>query len=530
MLETGISGTGKVTSAKSTDSIFHWVKLLAPVLIGIVLLSLALAAHFAGPIAQRRVLEELHDQFQADVEMRNFSVSVFPTIRVHGSGLVLRYPVSGNFPPLLSAREFSAEASVWGLLWKPSRVRSVQVSGLIIRIPPKDGNRPRLQPMAKHEAPIVIEKLTAADAQLDIFPNSPNKPHHIFDIHHLEMSSIGLGTGHSATYTAQLTNAVPPGEVDAQGHFGPWDSNEPGQSPLDGNFTFLKANLGYFKGISGTLSSQGKFSGALNEIEVQGETDTPDFMLKLSGHPVALHTTYSATVDGTNGDTLLHAVRANFLHTTIAAKGGVVKAEAGKGRVISLNVAIRGGRLEDLMRLVVKADKPFMTGEVNLHTKMELPTGQGSLIDNLRLTGGFGVEEGEFSDPQVNDKVQELSRRGEGKPGDEDAGSSVSELNGGFTLNDAILNFKELKFEVSGASVQLSGSYGLENEQLDFHGKLRLHAKLSQTVTGVKSVILIPFDPFFRKNKATELPIKVTGTQDAPSFGLDIGHGGTNPR
>jgi hypothetical protein len=43
---------------------------------------------------------------------------------------------------------------------------------------------------------------------------------------------------------------------------------------------------------------------------------------------------------------------------------------------------------------------------------------------------------------------------------------------------------------------------------------------LSQVTTGLKSFLLKPFDPFFRKNGMTVLPIKVTGTREQPSFGL----------
>jgi len=34
--------------------------------------------------------------------------------------------------------------------------------------------------------------------------------------------------------------------------------------------------------------------------------------------------------------------------------------------------------------------------------------------------------------------------------------------------------------------------------------------------------MLKPFDSFFRKGDVTQLPIKVTGTRDKPSFGLDL--------
>ncbi len=52
--------------------------------------------------------------------------------------------------------------------------------------------------------------------------------------------------------------------------------------------------------------------------------------------------------------------------------------------------------------------------------------------------------------------------------------------------------------------------------------RYRLQAKLSQVTTGIKSFLLKPFNSFFRKNGVTVLPIKVTGTRDQPSFGLDF--------
>jgi hypothetical protein len=70
--------------------------------------------------------------------------------------------------------------------------------------------------------------------------------------------------------------------------------------------------------------------------------------------------------------------------------------------------------------------------------------------------------------------------------------------------------------------VELAGTYGLRDEKLDFHGTLRLNAKLSQVTTGFKSFLLKPFDPFFRKNGVTVLLIKVTGTREQPSFGLEF--------
>jgi hypothetical protein len=80
-----------------------------------------------------------------------------------------------------------------------------------------------------------------------------------------------------------------------------------------------------------------------------------------------------------------------------------------------------------------------------------------------------------------------------------------------------------LDFGVTGASLRLAGNYNLDSGALDFRGKLRLEAKLSKMVTGKKAFFLKPLDPFFKGPGAgTVLPVKITGTKDHPSYGLDF--------
>ena len=75
-----------------------------------------------------------------------------------------------------------------------------------------------------------------------------------------------------------------------------------------------------------------------------------------------------------------------------------------------------------------------------------------------------------------------------------------------------------------GAGVDLTGDYNLGSDALDFHGTLRLEAKVSETMTGWKRWLLKPVDPFFAKKGAgTLLKIQVTGTSKEPKFGRDRG-------
>jgi hypothetical protein len=477
--------------------------------------------HLSDRYLRRKVVEALSEKFHAQVELKDFHVHLFPGVHIEGSGLVLRHENRTDVPPLISIDQFSADAGILGLLWKPWKVHHLQLKALVIQIPPP-AQRAGQDWSKARDLPVLIQEIVSDDAMLRLLPKSADKDPHEFAIHHLVMRSVGLDR--PASFNAQLTNAVPPGEIDTHGRFGPWSPGDPGQTPLSAEYIFEHADLGVFKGISGILSSQGKFGGVLEKIEVQGMTSTPDFIVSVGGHPVPLETVFSATVDGTNGDTLLHPVTAHVLNTVIVANGGVVKDPEKNKRVIDLDVVVDQGRIEDLLLLAVKANKPIMTGAVRFHTRFNLPPGEGDIADRLNLNGRFDVARAEFTNPEVAGKIQTLSRKAQGKPEDEDAGSGVSELKGNFVLDNGTITFRGLTFIVTGAEVALHGKYGLDTGDLDFHGKLRMQAKLSQTMTGAKSFLLKAFDPFFRKNGQTELPIRITGPREHPSFGLDFGH------
>ncbi len=493
------------------------ISLVAVVLVALIVTGI----HLSNPYLHKKVVEMLGQKFHAEVELKEFHVHLFPGARIEGSGLVLRHDGRTDVPPLISIGEFSAEAGILGLIGKPWKIRHVKLKGLTIQIPPK-GERKKQDWSKARNMPVLIGEIVSDDAELRLLPKSADKDPHVFAIHHLVMHSVGLDR--PAQFTAQLTNAVPPGEIDTQGTFGPWSPDDPGQTPLAAEYTFDKADLGVFKGISGILSSRGKFGGVLEKIEVEGKTSTPDFTVTIGGHPLDLETVFSATVDGTNGDTLLHPVTAHLLNTVIVAQGGIVKSPDKNGKEITLDVTVDKGRLEDLLRLAVKADKPLLTGTINFHTRFDLPPGKGDLSERLNLDGKFDVEQAQFTSPEVTAKIESLSRKAQGQPENKDAGSSVSQLKGNFVLDNGVISFRGLTFTVTGAQVALNGTYGLDKEDLDFHGKLKMQAKISQTMTGMKSFVLKAVDPFFRKNGQTEVPIKITGQREHPSFGLDLGH------
>ena len=213
---------------------------------------------------------------------------------------------------------------------------------------PEDEKRP-LKP-----SPSIVDEVLSENAELRIIRRAPGKEPRVFVIHHLDMN--GVGSNDPWAFEATLRNPTPPGDIITRGTFGPWAAGEPSRTPLRGEYNFAQADLGVFKGISGTLASEGKFAGVLERIDVDGRATIPDFTVKTGGHPVKLETTFHAIVDGTNGNTWLDPVHATFGKTTVDAKGGVFETQGARGRTVSLDVTMKPGRIEDVLLLAIKAN------------------------------------------------------------------------------------------------------------------------------------------------------------------------------
>ena len=493
-------------------------------------------------ILRHRIIDTLAHKLDSDVELGTLTIRVFPRLRADGADLrIRRRGTPADMPPLIAVKSFHVDASLLRL-WR-KHVDHVQLDGLDINIPPKrvrvqqketikeakaGDPKPETTPEEKREDPlkaggVVLDKVDTNGARLIIIPGKPEKATKVWAIHHLRMH--GLGSTDSWPFEATLTNGVPPGEIQTKGRFGPWDRNEPGDTPVEGSFNFEKADLSVFKGISGTLASSGYFGGTLDQLEANGSTDTPDFTIKAGGHPFPLHVKYTALIDGTNGDTRLTNVDGWFLSSYLHAVGAVLDGPKGEhGRTVSLDVNMDKSRIEDIMKMAVKTATPPMTGALQMSTKFLLPPGEADVVERLQLDGQFVIAQAKFTSYDVQGKIEELSKRGSAKTAADSRDHVVSDFRGRFKLANGRLALPELTFSVPGAGVQLAGAYGLTAETLDFTGKLLLDAKISETVTGYKSVLLKAVDPLFKQKdgSGSAIPIRIGGTRNAPDFGLDV--------
>ena len=501
-------------------------------IVGIVLLA---QISRVTPHVRDLAVASLEERFDSTVGIESLQVGVFPQPELSGTGLSVRWKRRVDAPPLVRIGQFSATAGAYGLLGTPVRLDRVELDRLEIHIPPdrlKGGPEAEGTMGATSDSvprpsegdarqDLRIDEIVAHAGRLEIASKKAGKPPRIFDIHDLHIR--GFGNDGGAGFDALLTNPLPEGQVETSGHFGPWRTDVPSRTPLRGEYTFRRADLGTINGLGGILSSHGTYDGVLERIEVQGETDTPDFSIDVAGQPVPLKTTFKAVVDGTTGDTWLEDVDATLFESHIRARGAVVRAHDVKGRHVALDVTVDRARIEDLLKLAVKSAKPPLTGAVKVKTKFFLPAGPEDVVRKLRLAGEFAIDRATFTNLDVQQRISALSQRGRGDETPEEGESVVSQLHGRFTLRNGGLTFSDLEFAVPGAKVQLAGSYHLESEALDFTGHLLLDASLRDTTSGFKAVLATLAQPFFRRpGGGTKLPIRVGGTRNKPQFGLDV--------
>ena len=494
-----------------------------------------------GPIVRSRVIATLSDRFHAPVELDQLDISLLKGIEVEGHGLRIPFGSPGHTSPgdtqeskpavAIRVDHFRFRTTFKGLMHQPTDLGLIQVDGMVLDLPPGPdrgkyfrGEADPSNPKTKAKLAFTAREIDASNVKLLLETSNPNKDPMEFDIQSLKLTHVDQQA--AMQYGAQLTNPKPRGDIHAAGHFGPWNVDEPSETALDGDYTFTHADLNTIKGIGGTLSSVGHFGGVLEKLTVDGTTDTPDFSLDISNHPLPLKTKFHAYVDATTGDTKLDPVDAWLVHTHILARGLVQKIDH-EGHDIALDVNVPSGRIEDMLELGMKSEPPVMRAPMTLKAKLHIPPGHVRVAAKIEIAGTLTEHGIVFGNAGVQDKIDSLSMRAQGRPEEaKDAGSDKktevnSQLSTTFNLAHSQVLFSAVRYQVPGADIHLVGAYLMDRDRYDMRGHVRTDAKPSQMVTGWKSLLLKPMDHFLAKNGAgMELPIEISGEKKDMHFGL----------
>ena len=527
-----------------------WVAggLLAALAVAAVVVSVLL--HQVEPYLRARIVAELHDRFHSRVELDSLHISLVDGLLAEGKGLRIWPPAQvvgvtvpatqGSAEPLIHLDEFRFHAPLHYLLGKPFHIALVELHGLDVHVQPKSHFT---HPAAQAASTAVsrggsglqrfeVDTVECTGARLVMETSKPGKLPLEFAIAHLKLT--GIASSGAMGFDDELTNPRPVGTIHTTGSLGPWQVADPGESPLTGDYCFEHADLAGFKGIAGILSSTGHYQGTLRDLVVDGETDTPDFRLTHFGNALALHTRFHAQVDGTNGDTDLEPVEAMLGRSHFTAQGQIVRVAAvgadgasqSIGHDIALTVNVDRGRIEDFLRLASRSATPLLTGAVTTKAMLHIPPGPVSVHQRLRLSGAFSLSEANFASPKIQDRIEELSLRGQGRPGDvktTNPASIHSAMQGDFQVGGGIITLPVLTYTVPGVSINLKGTYGMESGALNFAGTAKTEASVSEMVGGWKGLLLKPADRLFKKDgTGLELQIHITGTREKPVVGIDL--------
>ena len=500
-----------------------WTGLLIVVAIVFAVAVFLLARYF--PFSEKNVTESVRETFPGTITIDHFHTVFFPRPGCNAEGVTFRSVSSPpGSPPLVTVHKFSIRGNYTDFLFRPHHISRVILEGLHVQIPPvgHGGN----VSAGYNQSQTTTGEIIANGAIVEIARNG-DKPPLRFDVRELSLGSVSAKYGMS--YRVSVHNPEPPGEIKSAGHFGPYNSSDPGQTTMSGTYSFIRGDLGVFHGIAGMVSSEGTFSGPLSRVEAQASTEVPDFEVVRSGHSARLVTHFQSSVNAMNGDVTLNTVNATYINTNIVAKGNVAAKEGWAGKFTSLDFAVRDGRIQDLLRLVVKADRPPMSGAASLKAHVTVPPEGKPFLREVTLDGDFEIAEGHFENPDRQESVNKLSETARGlrkaNQKDDNSNSSenvVSHLQGHVVLRNGVATFTELSFTVPGADAQMHGTYNVLNEKVDFHGTLKMDAKFSQSTSGIKSFFAKVLDPFFNKKQGSVIPVEMDGTYHHPHFGIEL--------
>jgi hypothetical protein len=138
----------------------------------------------------------------------------------------------------------------------------------------------------------------------------------------------------------------------------------------------------------------------------------------------------------------------------------------------------------------------------------------------VELQSEFQIQNARFTHSNTQEKLNKIAE----DPGQKHPNETVADFRGTVTLSQGVAHFSYLSVQDQGAAANFHGSYNLIDERVNMHGQLKTATSLTKTTHGgISAVFAKVLEPFFKKRPhETVVPVKIGGTYEHPSFGLNM--------
>jgi hypothetical protein len=509
-----------VTAKAPRISSWHSRRLgIAAIILLVLLATVAVILVFKWPFTKKEVISSFEQVSQCDVHVGRFQKIFFPQPGYIVQDVIFRRDTAPGTRPIAKVAKVTCRGSWAALLIFRHRITRMDLEGTQVYIP--SHVPPAIRKHAQPKIATTVTVLYANGTVLEIAPRHDGQQTTRFNFPELALSNVSKNKAialRTLIYSPDLFGALR-----MTGSVGPLMIGRIAQTRISGEYHLSHDDLGRYKVVGGTLSADGRFGGTLGHAEVAGRAAIPDFEVTRSHHSLGLTVEYNTLVDGIRGDVRIESAAAHFLSSMLTARGAIT----GEGaKTLALDMDSSQARIEDLLRLFVTADQAPLNGALSLQTHVILPPKHEPFLTRVQLDGAFAIDRAEFTNRATESKVNELSARalGKKKGSFEDSSEAVpAVLRGRLKLQSGTSTFSEAIFAVPGAVASGTGTYNLLNQVIDLRGKLAMHATLSKVAGGVKSVLLKPLDPFFKKDgSGAVLPVRISGTYSHPVFKVSL--------
>ena len=506
------------TSPRPAPSPWLWIAL------GVFVIS-ALAAigwvRAVWPFSEKSLTAAIEQATGGRVEWHNFRSTYFPPGAT--AERVKLFRTDRQPDPLIQVDRMILRGSFAGMWNSPKHIAELQLRGFHLLA--EQGAKAAVPSSPSHStSSVVIDKVVADDSTLRFVQRKAGKPPFELAVWHLVLHNVDNRL-QPLDFQAVLAISEPPGEIHASGRIGPWNSDDFATTPARGNYSLDGARLDVFKGLSGTLNSKGAFDGNLGTLHAAGDVNIPDFHLTQSHHTVPLSSHYEAMVDTLDGDVTLTSVATHVLHTTVMSRGSVSREPTPHhGKTVDLQASVQGGRINDVMLVLIKSKVAPMTGSLQVNTSIRLPPGPAPFLKRLSVAGDFHISGAEFTKEARRLTLDQLSASAAGRKVNSDAGPGtvLSNLHGHCVVKDGVATLSNVTFQIPGSSAGIRGTFDLITQQLNFQGNLQTEGELSDTQKGIKK-IFVKVAVAIHKHRSPQhlIPFKITGQYGDPKFALN---------